>query len=158
MARCAVPVAERSVRRRNEWRCASYPARFVTPAPCGHGQHSSLSSTIFETAISEQRFKDGIRLRRKSVGLKKAKPGRRGAITTVIKLLRDADVRRIKLHRENNDPRHVGCCQVVVRKSFFSRAKARAKAAGFFQFEKLGGDIRGLLKPRQGRNLCSTKP
>jgi hypothetical protein len=52
MARCAVPVAERSVRRRNEWRCASYPARFVAPAPCGHGQHSSLSSTIFETAIS----------------------------------------------------------------------------------------------------------
>jgi hypothetical protein len=32
---------------------ASYPARFVTPAPRGHGQHSSLSSTIFETAISD---------------------------------------------------------------------------------------------------------
>jgi hypothetical protein len=36
--------------------CASYPARFVTPAPRGHGQRSSLSSTIFKTAISKFRF------------------------------------------------------------------------------------------------------
>jgi hypothetical protein len=31
---------------------ASCPARFVTPAPRGHGQRRSLSSTIIETAIS----------------------------------------------------------------------------------------------------------
>jgi hypothetical protein len=35
---------------------ASYPARFVTPAPRGRGQRSPLSSTIFATAISEFRF------------------------------------------------------------------------------------------------------
>jgi hypothetical protein len=35
---------------------ASFPARFVTPARRRRGQRSPLSSTIFETAISEFRF------------------------------------------------------------------------------------------------------
>jgi hypothetical protein len=52
MARCAVPVAERSVRRTERMAThTSCPARFVAPAPRGRGQRSPLSSTIFETAI-----------------------------------------------------------------------------------------------------------
>ena len=55
MARCAVPVAERSARRRSEWGGAGNLVQFVPPATRGRGQRSALSIPFFAKARFEIR-------------------------------------------------------------------------------------------------------